>query len=325
MPKKHRNIDSSFIGLTACSTLIRTALHIPYLQDEKPVGILLVSKPGMGKSLILTRFRSDNIVILNDLTGYGLERTVIELESKGAGYVIVPDILRLMTRKLGWQAFLTLSNILLEEGLSGIRRADADLKFKRPVHFGILTAITVDTLRQNLPYFNAIGFSSRFGMFSYGYERSDSEQVETIISKQAPDDKLVFEINRAKKEKNRVKIAVTTEMSGYIRLLGRRMAYNNGRYMNFRSIGFMRKLAKAHALSCNRKKVTIEDIRAINALLPFFVGSNGDATDLEHFILKGQKVRELMKRYTWGEITKAQERLKAKGLSREMLPENGDR
>lgn len=312
-------------GLRGLYQLIHTALHIPYLKDEKPVGLLIVSKPGMGKSLILTRFRSENIVILNDLTGYGLERTVIELESKGAGYVIVPDILRLMTRKLGWQAFLTLSNILLEEGLSGIRRADADLKFKRPVHFGILTAITADTLRQNLPYFNAIGFSSRFGMFSYGYERSDSEQVETIISKQAPDDKLVFEINRAKKEKDRVKIAVTTEMSGYIRLLGRRMASNNGRYMNFRAIGFMRKLAKAHALSRNRKKVTIEDIRAINALLPFFVGSNGDATDLEHFILKGRKVRELMQRYTWAEITKAQGRLTTKGLSRELLPENGDR
>jgi hypothetical protein len=53
--------NNSPIGLSACEQLIRIALHIPYLKDEKPIGIMLIAQPGMGKSMVLTRFKSDNI------------------------------------------------------------------------------------------------------------------------------------------------------------------------------------------------------------------------------------------------------------------------
>jgi len=313
-------------GLRGLYKLIHTALHIPYLKDEKPVGLLIVSKPGMGKSLLLTRFRSEHLVLLNDLTGFGLERTVIELEDKGTGFIVVPDLLRPMARKIGWEGFLTLSNILLEEGLTGIRRYDADLKFKRPVNFGIISAITSDALMRNLPYLNAIGFTSRFAIFNYGYEPSDCAQVEILVSRKASDDNLVYEISRGRKNKERVGIAVNEKMAAYIRILGRRMVSNNGRrYMSFRSINFMRRMCKAHALAQNRRKVTIEDIQAIHSLLPFLIDSPQVGTDLEFHILQGESERDLLKRYTRTEIIKAQERLTAKGLNREMLPENGDR
>jgi len=317
--KRQKNSLSPITGLTACTSLIRTALHVPFIKDEKPVGILIVSKPGMGKSMLLTRFHSDNIVLLNDLTGYGLERTVIELEGKSCGYIVVPDMLKIMSRTKGWEAFLTLTNILLEEGLTSVRRFDINIKFKQPVHFGIITAITSDALRQNLTYLTGIGFTSRFGIFNYDYEPSDYSRVETLISRQAPDDNLVFEMDCAKMNADRVKVAVNADMAQYIRLLGRLMAASNGRAMSFRSISFARRMAKGHALVCGRKHVAFPDIEETLSLLPFFVSSNPAATDLEYAILRGKRKADLIRRYTPEEILGAEKRLVTRRLSRNLL------
>src|SRR4030042_3464158 len=169
----HPSPEQSLIGLTACQQLLKLAMHIPYLKDEKPIGILLIAHPGMGKSMILTQILSDNIILISDLTGYGLESTILECKRMTRGYVVVPDLLRLQSRKAGWQAFLTLTNIILEEGLFGIARGDLNVQFKKPINFGIISAITADSFKRNLQYFNQIGFTSRFGLFSYSYEDSD--------------------------------------------------------------------------------------------------------------------------------------------------------
>ena len=177
--------NNSPIGLSACEQLIRIALHIPYLKDEKPIGIMLIAQPGMGKSMLLTRFQSDNIVTANDLTGYGLEKTILECKKISKGYIVIPDLLRLQSRKAGWQAFLTLTNVILEEGLVGIARGDLNIRFKKPVNFGILTAITADCFKTNLGYWQKVGFASRFALFSYSYEDSDYKKIEELVSNRA--------------------------------------------------------------------------------------------------------------------------------------------
>lgn len=299
--------NNSPIGLTACEQLIRIALHIPYLKDEKPIGIMLIAQPGMGKSMLLTRFKSDNIVTANDLTGYGLEKTILECKKISKGYIVIPDLLRLQSRKAGWQAFLTLTNVILEEGLVGIARGDLNVRFKKPINFGILTAITADCFKTSLGYWQKVGFASRFALFSYSYEDSDFKRIEELVSNKANGHYGRIAIKPPARLRGDKRIDVSPKMADHIRCVGKIMA--NGKPSNFRSISFIRRLVKAHALMNNRGKATMEDIRNVFALVPFFVPPYPTSTDLEYFLLKGTPMKILERNYRDREIYEAERRL----------------
>jgi hypothetical protein len=302
---KNRSIP--IIGLSALTKLMFVTLHIPYLKDEYPVGIMIIAKPGSGKSMLLTRFRSDRMVILNDLTGYGFEQTIRDMEGLGKGYVVVPDFLRLMARKRGYDAFVTLANIVLEEGLQGIRRFDANVKFTNPLRFGIITAMTDACYKRHADAFTTTGFSSRFGVFSYSYEQSDCLRIEKMLSVGHDYQSVIFKIEPPK-DPGDGDIAVDNTMAIMIRHLGRILAANTN--VSFRQINFVRRLVKGHCLWRGRQGVTIEDIKEILALLPFFIPLNpAISTDLDYFIARGSRHNVLAKTYTDEEIYNATQRL----------------
>lgn len=304
-------------GLHALYTLIYTALHIPYLKDEKPVGILIISKPGMGKSMLLTRFYSDHIITINDMTGYGLERTMIEMEGKATGYIVNPDLLRLMARKKGWEAFLTLTNIILEEGLKAIRRADSNLQFKNPVNFGLISAITTDCFYQHQAEFAKVGFSSRFGIFSYGYELSDKWRIEKMVSMKSVEDEHIYYIKPKIKNKNSGNITIPDEIGEYIQRIGNILA--NRKQEPFRAIVFTRRMIKAHAFAEGRTEVSMADVKEIFSLIPFFLPPYPSATDLEYLILKETPEDELKKLYLPNEIFEARSRLIKKRIGWDLM------
>jgi hypothetical protein len=305
------------MGLRALYSLINTALHIPFIAEEMPVGILIVSKPGMGKSMLLTRFRSDNIMPLSDCTGHGLEKTVIEMEGKERGYVIISDLLKIMSRKKSWDGFITLSNIILEEGLKSLRRADVNMVFKHPIRFGLITAITSDCLEQHYNEFVKVGFASRLGIFSYNYEQSDNARIENFISIKSVNEKMFYLVEPRSRKNPICDIVVSQEMGKYIKRLGKVLA--NGKHESFRPIVFIRRMVKAHAYIENRNEVTIEDIQEMFALVPFFVPPSTTSTDLEYLILKGYSDEAFKNLYTNKEIYEAHERLTKKRINWNMI------
>lgn len=313
MGNKLHKQNSSLVGLKACEQLIKISLHIPYLKDENPIGILLIAQPGMGKSMLLTRFDSENIITVSDLTGFGLEKTILECKKLSKGYILIPDLLRLQARNKGWQAFLTLTNIILEEGLVSIARGDVTVKFKKPVNFGIITAITADCFQRNLSYFSRIGFTSRFGLFSYSYEGSDYQRIEALISKKSNGENEKLVIKPPKNLRGEKNILVSSKMAEYIKNVGKTLS--NGKPSTFRSIKFVRRLVKAHALMNGRNKVALEDIREIFALTPFFVPPYPTSTDLEYRICKGIPENTLLKHYSEHEIYEAHKRLVGKQIN----------
>jgi len=305
------------MGLRALYSLINTALHIPFIAEEMPVGILIVSKPGMGKSMLLTRFRSDNIMPLSDCTGHGLEKTIIEMEGKERGYVIIPDLLKIMSRKKSWDGFITLSNIILEEGLKSLRRADVNMVFKHPIHFGLITAITSDCLEQHYNEFAKVGFASRLGLFGYTYEPSDKTRIENMISIKSVNDKMFYLVEPKSKKRLTEEIGVSKEMGKHIQCLGKILA--NGKHESFRPIVFIRRMVKAHAYIEGRREVGIEDIQEMFALVPFFIPPYTSSTDLEYLILKSYNDEELKSLYTNKEIYEAHERLAKKRITWAMM------
>jgi hypothetical protein len=306
------------IGLQAATRLMYIALHIPYLKDEKPVGIMMIAQPGMGKSMLLTRFESENIMRFNDLTGWGFEKVLTEMSKLQLGYAVVPDLLRLMARKRGWEAFLTLSNIVLEEGIEALRRYDVNLKLDSPINFGIITAMTTECYRLHRDKFGRTGFGSRFGKFSYSYEASDYVRIEKLVATKSTYTLPKIVIAPPEEQLEDGSVEVSAEMAYSIQRLGKMLG--NGKPPHFRSIDFVRRLCKARAFSENRKEVLIDDIKEVYALTPFFVPPYPTATDLEYYLLMSYSHREIEGfGYAISEIETAEERIHKKGIHWDMV------
>jgi hypothetical protein len=303
------NQDSAvtlIIGMRAAKKAIELALHVPFLQDEKPVGMFLLAAPGTGKSTLLTRFISDHQVIVNDMTGRGLEELCKEMANRKAGVVVIPDLLRLMARPRGWQAFQTLANIVLEEGLEGIKRFDVNLKFSRPVNFGILTAMTVDAFRASRRFLERSGFLSRFGVFAFKYEAEDQARIESLIAGGDKTDEIKYLIS----PKELTEVKIPAELSEQVRFIGK--TCGNGKSPHFRSIKFMRRLMKANALMNGRTEINQEDLGETYALCPFFVPPDDTSSDLDYLLLKqnqSAEAAELVQTYSTESIQAARTRL----------------
>jgi hypothetical protein len=304
------------IGLTAATKALELALHIPCLADEKPLGFMFVAQPGTGKSFLLTRFHSDNMLVVNDITGRGLENVIEKMQKYKQGYVNIPDLLKVMSRSKGWDAFLTLSNVLLEEGVSAISRYDKFIVFDEPVNFGIVTAMTNDVFERHKKNFEALGFLSRFGIFAFDYEKEDENRILKDLALGKTQEELKYYIE-VESEPKFVKIPSETglKMQSLAKML------SNGKHKPFRAINFIRRLCKANAVINKRDTVTDEDIRQVYALIPFFIPPEPLSTDLEYFILmkdkntKWEEWKEMLKeKYDEESIYNARQRLIQKQL-----------
>ncbi len=304
------------IGMRAAKKAVELALHVPYLEGEKPVGMFLLGAPGTGKSTLLTRFISDHQVVINDMTGRGLEELCKEMSNRQCGVVVIPDLLRLMARPMGWAAFQTLSNIVLEEGLEGIKRYDVNVKFPKPVNFGILTAMTLDAFKLNQRTFERSGFLSRFGVFHFKYEPEDEQRIESLIAAGDRTDDIHYVIDA----KDQAGISIPEPLSKKVKYVGK--ICGNGKSPHFRAIKFMRRLICANALAAGRKEITEEDLIEGYALCPFFIPPNETSTDLDWLILKTrtkdqanrEQIIALIESYSPESIAGAKARLIRKGF-----------
>ncbi|MEM3105060.1 MAG: hypothetical protein QXD69_06120, partial [Candidatus Bathyarchaeia archaeon] len=110
-----------------------------------------------GKSYLLTKILSPGSIVINDITGWGLERIVSEIYMKDTyPYIVIPDFVKVASRKQSYESFLGLMNALLEEGVSQIRKYDLEVKFEKPVRCGILTGITPDYLEKRVKLINVL-------------------------------------------------------------------------------------------------------------------------------------------------------------------------
>ena len=308
--------EKQLIGLKAATKAVELSLHIPCLADERPLGFLFVAQPGTGKSFLLTKFRAENMIIVNDITGRGLENVIEKMQRFKTGYVNIPDLLKVMSRTKGWEAFLTLANIVLEEGLTAISRYDKYVTFDVPLNFGIVTAMTSRCFKSNFNLFEKTGFLSRFGVFSFDYEKEDEKKITSRLSVGKTNGDLKYFIPTPSEKKF---VDIDPETGHAIRDMGRLLS--NGKQKPFRAVNFVRRLVKANAIMNNREKVTRGDLREVYALIPFFIPPEPISTDLDWLILKKPKSvswkkyrEETLEHYSDDSVYAARQRLIKKQL-----------
>ena len=223
---------------------------------------------------------------------------------------MIPDLLRAMSRNLGWEQFKTLANILLEEGIQMIMRYDKEVSFKEPLRAGLMAAMTSQSFQHEAPMMAQSGFLSRFGIFAFAYEKEDTEKIQNDLAMGNTGDDFRDVVTTPQK---RILVKIEKPEGEGIKTLGKLLA--NGKHPSFRSINFVRKLVKASAVMNGRDVVTKEDLNEVYSLIPFFVPPNPPSTDLEYFILKKVPTKDLIRHgYSERAIIDAKQRLFIKKL-----------
>lgn len=265
-------------GLEASERFIRCSFKMIEAK-EQPIGIILVAPPGAGKSYLLTSFKGDSYIIISDISGHGLETLMIDLNSKKRGYIVLPDMIRAFGRQHSKNSLFAVLNMILEEGLTEIRRSDIRVRFTEPVKFGFIGAITPKEYMSRKKDLDSIGLSSRCFTFSFRYTPEDAESIERYISTNGmpkENEKILLEIDELKD------IAIPEEIGKFIENIGRYLAKMKNEAYSFRSIKLIRKLVRGNAALYLRTTATIEDCIVVYSFLPFIMDS---ATDLDFKLL----------------------------------------
>jgi len=256
------------IGLDGIKHFLSLIYTIPYLKGEKPPGVLIVAPPGTGKSFALKHITSTNSIIINDITGYGMEKVVLEVAAKHnyTGYAIIPDLIRITSRKESFRSFIQLMNILLEEGLERIERANLSKKLPKSIRFGLIAALTNDSFAEHYNMIKGMGFLSRQFVMSFSYASYDAERIYNHTAKGSqfayilidPDITGLREIKIADKY-----------ISG-IKKLSVFLAKVRADEELLRSTNQVRSLIRAQAALNGRDYVKAEDLNAVFCLIPYF-------------------------------------------------------
>ncbi len=269
------------IGLNAGREFLRIINAIPYCDGEFPIGCFFVAPPGSGKTFLLTSTHSKDFILVSDITAYGMEKLLLDLARAKAGYVVVPDLLRCMSRKQSFEQLVSLLNLLLEEGVRVIKRQNLDLTLSEPLRFGFITALTTAEFQKVLPDFMNTGLLSRIIVFSFHYEQSDVRRIKEIMLS-VKEESFKTRINGVGK----VDVKIPSKLKN---LLFKLSSTTPDKY-GFRTLKLYRKLCKARALLDNRDKVSKSDIMEIFCFTPFISFASDlkihSGSDLQYFILK---------------------------------------
>lgn len=291
------------IGLKAPKRFLESIYSLP--GGIKPLGVLFVAPPGAGKSYLLTKILSPGSIVINDITGWGLERIVSEIYMKDTyPYIVIPDFVKVASRKQSYESFLGLMNALLEEGVSQIRKYDLEVKFEKPVRCGILTGITPDYLEKRVKLIKETGYGTRQLIFKFNYRKSDIERIEEKLTKGIEDETVI--INAGKAE---IEIRISEEAEEGIIKVARLIAMSRGDHTTFRAINQVRTLATGFANYRNSPVVEKEDIKEVASLVPFLISHQGTGSDDLEFAIIREKLKldpiVNIKDYTQQEIRSA--------------------
>lgn len=322
-------------GLDGMEKLLRDIYHIPLIEGTKAPGLLMIAEPGQGKTFAMENIVSNNSIIVNDITGWGVESLLMECIEDKKNYIAIPDLIKVASRPASFKSFLMLYNILLEEGLERVQRFnksfDAKKLLGKPINIGLVTATTPYNLQKYYKEIEGVGFLSRQLTVSFCYNKTDTEIIEYNIIHSKKIDKVTMEMPESV---DPIKVTIPEE-SKYHSGISRLASYLKkvrGDKFKMRALHQIKSLLLANALANGRKKVNEVDVNELFTLLPFFfvpllhnsTGKHKDlfnlnpASDSEYYYLRDMMFKESHfgngKKYPFSEYMKAQKTLRAMGL-----------
>jgi len=242
--------------------IIKLTLATGWVKNERPVNLLLSSKPESGKTLVLQLFQKvPKTAYLTDCTAYGIIKNLFtDIEAGNLKFIIIPDLLKPLSRRQATVSdFLAFMNALLEEGVVTIVTFAVQV-VKKNIKCGLITSLPESELLDRRRRWVRLGFMSRMLPFTYSFS---SEMIDLIFEKIQKREYIRYDDVVLKlKEKE---IELDPSLARALELEARAIGKAQSLY-GFRAMRQLQTLAMANALLENRRAVEPKDIEKVKGL-----------------------------------------------------------
>lgn len=165
--------------------LLKLALLSAYIEDERPVSILISARVESGKTELIGKANGlKGVLYLNDVTAYGLQRKYLQSIADGkVKTVIIPDLITPLSKGANTvETFVSFMNGLIEEGVSEVQTYAMSIKIRNPARCNIITSIAREHLGDARHRWTKAGFLSRVIPVSYEYGASSVYDIMQSIA-----------------------------------------------------------------------------------------------------------------------------------------------
>jgi hypothetical protein len=275
-------VKSELFFIEPIKEVIETVLYTACIRDERPCSIIIVGPSGVGKSMMLTRYKSDALHPTDSISSQGLFDIANRDVKNEKKFLLIPDINPTLSRK-PTTVQATVAN-LLSFTADGTIRVDDGRGVKECKHdpIGIITAATDDMYSRQAKKWFALGLRRRIIPIFFRYSMETTRKLQALVR----DDKihstppLIININLSKNARP----AFHPEMPLGIEMLSMRFSQMLGKlYTVEREIKkwFVREvvpispqltlsnLARAHAFRDNRAVTNEDDYNFLCRFLDF--------------------------------------------------------
>jgi len=185
--------------------IINLVLQTAFLKScSKPISLLLIGQPGIGKSRLLSPLsKVDFVSYVNDITPKYLVEFLKKVQSGQKRFLAIPDFTNCMSH--GKNTRTTLVAILrsmTEEGVTDLSDYHLEFRSDRPVRAGLITAITSSSYQEFRQSWKSTGFLSRLLPFSFSHSSETKLRIMDDIDARKPDcvSRVSFKVNRHPKD-----------------------------------------------------------------------------------------------------------------------------
>lgn len=260
-----------------------------YVQNSKPISLLLIAKAESGKSELIQNLRGySNVLYTNDLSFKPLVENILpQVEQKAITHILIPDFINITQHKRAVENLIPLLNTLMAEGLKDLKYYGSVREYKEDLRCGIISGITREMFDKQIKFWQNVGFLTRMLVVSYGY----SETTQTSIHQYIQDnfdkkkEKIIYPV---KCQKNKLyKITTPKDINVHLNLMAQNHVNQNAKYVTsgrhqnwtvelkaygFRFHKILRHLIKGICLyngQGKRKEVNQEDLKTLISFMKY--------------------------------------------------------
>jgi hypothetical protein len=184
--------------------MISLVLQTAFIRScSKPISLLLLGKPGIGKSRLLSPLsKLDFVSYVNDITPKYLVEFLEKAKRGEKKFLAVPDFTNCMSHGKNTRTpLVAVLRSMTEEGVVDLSDYHLEFKSDTPVRAGLITAITESSYHEFNKAWKSTGFLSRLLPFSFSHSVATTCSIMDDIDAKKPDpiDKVRFQVNKRPK------------------------------------------------------------------------------------------------------------------------------
>lgn len=171
--------------------ILNLVLQTAFLgQNTKPISLLLIGKPGIGKSRLISPLLDlDFVSYTNDITPHYLVEFLNKVKNGERKFLAIPDFTNCMSHaKSTRNTLIATLRSMTEEGVTKL--SDYHLEFESvddSVRAGLITATTHSSYREFAKDWKKTGFLSRLLPFSFSHSQQTTNRIMNEIDSKQED------------------------------------------------------------------------------------------------------------------------------------------